>query len=351
MKTAVMKKMLVACAAAACLAAAEPGTGAPQYWPTNGWRNSPPAAQGVNGAALNAAIDAAVKKDLALHGVLVIRHGYIVMERYFAPYAADIPHELYSCTKSFVSALVGIAFEKGYLKDVTATVLPLFPGKKFARRDARKNAMRIEDLLTKTSGLAWEEGDSTYATMYTSSRDWVKFVLDRPMSDPPGARFLYSSGNSIVLSALIQETSGKDTYELAQQTLFGPLGISDPRWERDPSGRVIGGWGLRLTPRDMARLGYLYLHGGEWDGRQVVPAAWVRASTVPHIRADARMSYGYQWWIDPSVPMYAALGRFGQAIFVVPDRDLVVVFTAATGSAEPEIELIANSIVPACARE
>jgi CubicO group peptidase (beta-lactamase class C family) len=319
------------------------------YWPTNGWRTSAPSAQGVNGAELDAAIEAALKKRLALHGVLVIRHGYIVKERYFAPYEVSTAHELYSCTKSFVSALAGIALQKGYLTGVTAPVLGFFPDRKFAQVDARKEAMKIEDLLTMSSGLAWVEGDSTYNQMYRSSRDWVKFVLDLPMTAPPGTRFLYCSGNSIVLSAIIQQASGKDMYEFARENLFGPLGIREPRWERDPSGLPIGGWGLQLPPREMAKLGYLYLHDGAWDEKQVVPAPWVRGSTTPHIKADDRLSYGYQWWIDPSIPMYAALGRFGQSIFVVTDQDLVVVFTGAIGSSgDKESELLLRRIVKAC---
>ena len=123
-----------------------------------------------------------------------------------------------------------------------------------------------------------------------------------------------------------------------------------PPWNRDPSGLPIGGWGLQLTPREMAKLGSLYLHDGAWDGKQVVPASWVRASTTPHIKAGDRLSYGYQWWIDPSVPMFAALGRFGQSIFVVPHLDLVVVFTAAMDSSDPQAELVRTGIASACKR-
>jgi CubicO group peptidase (beta-lactamase class C family) len=200
----------------------------PEYWPTNGWRTSAPSAQGVNGAELDAAIGAALKKKLPLHGVLVIRHGYIVKERYFDTYDVSTPHDLYSCTKSFVSALAGIAFQKRYLTDLAAPVLGFFSDREFARRDARKEAMKLEDLLTMSSGLAWVESDSTYNEMYKSSRDWAKFVLDLPMLADPGTQFRYNSGNSIVLAAIIQQPSGKGTYEFAQEKTVGAAGHPRP---------------------------------------------------------------------------------------------------------------------------
>jgi CubicO group peptidase (beta-lactamase class C family) len=350
-----MKKQLLIGIAAACLISVSAGaqssasSGAEAYWPTDGWRVSDPAAQGVDGAAVDAALDSALKKKLPLHGVLVIRHGFIIKERYFSPYAVDTAHELYSCTKSFVSALTGIAVQKGYLSSLAAPVLGLFPDRKFVQVDDRKKAMTIENLLTMSSGLAWVEGDSTYGQMYRSSRDWVKFVLDIPMIADPGTEFLYSSGNSIVLGAIVQQESRKDLYDLAQAELFAPIGIRNPRWDRSPYGLPIGGWGLWLTPRDMARLGYLYLHDGAWNGKQVVPASWVHESTRVHIKATGGLSYGYQWWIDPSVPTFAAIGRYGQCIYVVPDRDLVVVFTGHIDSGDAESTLL-KAIVAASAR-
>jgi CubicO group peptidase (beta-lactamase class C family) len=209
--------------------------------------------------------------------------------------------------------------------------------------------MKVEDLLTMSSGLGWVEGDDTYRQMYASSRDWVQFVLDLPMKADPGRRFNYSSGNSHILSAIIQAKSGMKASEFAQAHLFGPLGIHGWFWEQDPAGMAIGGWGLRLPPREMAKLGYLYLHNGMWDGKQIVPASWVRSSTEKHIATDGAWDYGYQWWVDPRVPMYAALGRFGQSIFVVPRLDMVAVFTAQIASNDPEAEMVRNYLVPACA--
>lgn len=300
-------------------------------------------------AMLDAALQAARQRGLNLHAMLVIRHGFIVKEKYSAPFDESASHDLFSCTKSFVSALMGIAIDRGYVADLARPVLGFFPSRSFAHTDARKQAITVEDLLTMSSGLGWVEGDETYSRMYAlPGGDWVSFVLDLPMVAEPGRRFNYSSGGSHILAAIIQRSNGKSFYDFARASLFGPLGISDPRWERDPEGLPIGGWGLRLSPRDMAKLGYLYLHQGIWEGKQVVPAAWVRESTRPHIKADEGWSYGYQWWVDPSVPFFAARGRYGQSIFVVPSLDLVVVFTAHIESNDPERELLKSYLVPAC---
>ena len=269
-------------------------------WPTNGWATSTPSAQGMEGAKLDAALAAAQKQDLALHSMLVIRHGFVVKEKYYPPVNAETADELYSCTKSFVSALVGIAIDKGYIADVSQPVLGFFPDRRFEKTDARKKAMTLEDLLTMSSGLAWVEGDATYRQMYVTERDWVKFVLGLPMAAAPGKKFNYSSGNTHILSAIIQKRTQRNVYDFAREHLFAPLGIENPGWDRDPTGIPIGGWGLKLTPREMAKLGYLYLHEGAWDGKQVVPAAWVRNSTRPHIAAGGLLQYGYQWWISPA---------------------------------------------------
>jgi len=330
---------------------------AANIWPTKGWFSSSPEDQDVDGAKLQAALEFAGKQGLALHSVLVIRHGSIVLEKYFAPNDAASTHLLYSCTKSFVSALVGIAIGKGYITDVNRPVVSFFPGRSFVGANSAhvspqqilyKQTITVENLLTMSSGLDWSEADGTYSKMYSSSTDWVKFVLDAPMVAQPGRSFTYSSGSSHLLSAIIQKASGMNTYEFARENLFGPLGIKDPSWDRDPSGIPIGGWGLSLTPRDMAKLGYLYLHGGLWEGKQVVPFSWVRDSTRPHIRAYVNCQYGYQWWLDPSRSFFAAIGRYGQGIFVVPGLDLVVVFTAHMDSGDPEVDLLKKYIIPAC---
>lgn len=327
-------------------AAAPDQATAADYWPTQGWRTAAAEAQGMDAVKLAAALDAVKQSGLNLHSLLVIRNGTIVSETYFGAYNQETRHELYSCTKSFVATLVGIAIDRGKISGVARPVKEFFPGRTFKNWDTGKQALTLEHLLTMTAGLAWVEGDPAYRELYLS-RDWVQFMLDKPMVAPPGSRFNYCSGCSHVLSAIVQGQTGMNTRKFAEQELFGLLGITNLDWSTDSAGIPIGGWGLQLTPRDMAKLGYLYLHRGLWDGRQVVSAAWVQAATTSHTGADGPLGYGYQWWVYPRFGAYTALGRDGQTIFVVPDLDLVVVTTAATSGHDAIFQLIEQYIVPA----
>jgi len=318
----------------------------PAYWPTQGWRTSTPAEQGMDADRLAAMLDAVKSENLNLHSLLVIRNGYIVSESYFPLYDQSMRHELYSCTKSFVATLVGIAIDKGIIAGVSQPVRDFFPAYSFKNQDAAKDAMTLEHLLTMTTGLDWTEGDPAYAELYRSP-DWVQYMLDKPMVAQPGSRVNYCSGCSHVLSAIIQGQAGMNTRDFAERELFEPLGITGAQWNTDTRGIPIGGWGLQLTPRDMAKLGFLYLHNGVWDGRQIVSVAWVQTATQQHTATDGELGYGYQWWIYPRFGAYTALGRDGQTIFVVPDLNLVVVTTAAMNGHDAIFDLIEQYIVPA----
>ncbi|MBN1813270.1 MAG: serine hydrolase [Anaerolineae bacterium] len=316
------------------------------YWPTDGWRTSTPEEQDMDPALLAQMFGAIDDRSLDVHGVVIVRNGTIVAERYYAPFQQDTRHVLYSVTKSFTSALVGIAIGEGYIDGVDQPVLDFFPERTFANIDRRKEAMTLEHLLTMTAGLDWEEGMPAYTAMYQSG-DWVGCVLDAPMVTEPGEQFVYCSGCSHVLSAIVQETTGMSTLEYALSRLFRPLGIATVSWESDDDGIRIGGWGLNLTPRDMAKFGYLYLNDGVWDGQQVVPAEWVRTSVEKHVETDDDLGYGYQWWTYPSLDAYAAIGRDAQLIFVIPDQDVVAVFTAELDDADALFELIEEFVAPA----
>jgi CubicO group peptidase (beta-lactamase class C family) len=336
-------------AAPAASSAASPAAAGGVYWPTDGWHTSSPAAQHMDAQKLAALLQEVRDEGLALHSLLIIRNGYIVSENYFAPYTAETPHELYSVTKSVVGTLVGIAIDKQYIAGVSQPAADFFRSYTYAP-DARKDAMTLEDLLTMRTGLDWREEDATFGAMY-QSRDWVQFMLDIPMREQPGQQFRYCSGCSHLLSAIVQQRSGMNTRDFAQQSLFGPLGIHAATWEQDRQGMPIGGWGLQLTPRDMAKLGYLYLHEGMWDGRQVVSAKWVSAAVQRHTATDSELGlgYGYQWWAYPRFGAYAALGRSGQTVFVVPKLQLIVVTTASLDGHERIFDLIERYVVPAAA--
>jgi CubicO group peptidase (beta-lactamase class C family) len=323
------------------------GAASGAYWPTQDWRSSTPEEQGMDSSRLNQALDSIHQTGLNLYSLLVIRNGYIVSENYFHGDTRDSRHEIYSCTKSFTSTLIGIAIDQGLIAGIDQPALEFFPGRTFENMDERKQALTIKNLLTMNSGLDWNEGDVAYSQLYRS-RDWVKYMLDLPVRDRPGTQFNYCSGCSHVLSAVLQQKSGISAGRFARQNLFDPLGITGYVWDRDSQGIPIGGWGLQLTPREMAKLGYLYLHQGKWEEKQIVSAGWVDLATQKHTATDGNLGYGFQWWTYPRYGAYTALGRYGQTIFVVPNLNLVIVTTAQfEGGHDPIYKLIDDYIIPA----
>lgn len=246
----------------------------PDYWPTDGWRYSTPEEQGLDNDTLNAMLDVIEEEDYPIHSVLVIRNGYAVFEVYpHEYYTASHLKLLHSVSKSFTSTLIGIAIEQGLIGGVNETVLSFFPEYVIANPDSRKDNMTIEDLLTMTAGLEWYEqgvpyeyGSGNSQMEMMASPDSVQYILDRPMSHTPGEHWAYSAGASILLGAIIQQVANQTTEEFAEEFLFEPLGFGSSDWLT-----VSGGWcnapsGLRLTTRDIAKLGFLYLNNGTWNG-------------------------------------------------------------------------------------
>lgn len=315
------------------------------YWPTEGWRTTSPEAQDMDSGKLAEMLASVQQQKLNLHSLLVIRHGYLVSETYFQG-DLNTRHELYSCTKSFTSTLIGIALDQGKIDGLDHKIVDFFPGYEFENLDAHKQAMTLEDLLTMRSGLDWHEGDAAYTALYRSP-DWVQSMLDMPMALESGVMFNYCSGCTHLLSAIVQRTTGLNTLDYAKQNLFKPLGITNVRWDTDSQGIPIGGWGLQITSRDMAKLGYLFLHQGEWDGQQVVSSGWVDKATQKYSDTGDGRGYGYQWWTYPSLDAFMATGRYGQLIFVIPNLDLVIVTTAQVDDFEPLFQLIEQYIAPA----
>jgi CubicO group peptidase (beta-lactamase class C family) len=323
----------------------------PDYWPTDGWRTSTPEEQGMDSEMLAAMLERIHREPYDIDSVTVVRNGYIVVDAYVYPFQRDSRHTIYSCTKSVISALIGIALDQGAMEGLDQPVLEFFPGRSVANLDADKEAMTLEHVLMMAAGLKCED---SYLYRWRGLRnmeksdDWVQYVLDLPMAEKPGTRFEYCNGASFLLSAIIQERTGMSALAFAEEHLFGPLGISDVAWTSNPQGINIGYSQLYMRPRDMAKIGHLYLNGGEWDGERVVPATWVEASTKKQIAATLEDGYGYQWWVDDS-GTYMALGYAGQFIFVVPEQDLVVAFTSDLPEHEfyaPQI-LLNDYIIPA----
>ncbi|MDY7075420.1 MAG: serine hydrolase [Chloroflexota bacterium] len=292
------------------------------------------------------------QQQVDVHGILVVRNGYTVVEAYYPPYGPNTRHGTASVGKSFTGALVGIAIREGYIEGVDQKVADFFPEHSDWQDDPLKQAMTIEHLLTMTSGLDWPETSASYSSssnimnQMMNSADWVQFVLNRSMVAAPGTTFNYSSGVSHLLSAIIEEASGMRTISFAREYLFEPLGISRVSWMTDLRGTAFGAGGLRITPRDLAKFGQLYLQGGIWGGKQAVPAEWVEASVAPQVSAHGAASYyGYQWWVRGN-GIYAAHGYRGKRIFVVPDLEMVVVFTADLSGNAPSV-ILSNYIIPA----
>ena len=315
-------------------------TSAPDYWPTTGWLTSTPEEQGMNSSLLDEFVDALDYGHSCL-SYLVIKNGYLILEGYPDPdYNESTLKQVWSVTKSFTSALVGMALGAGNLTSLDELVVDFFPDKTIANLDEDKQSITVEHLLTMTAGFEIGTGMS-------ASPDWIQYALDRPMVDVPGETFNYDNGASHLLSAIVNRTTGIPTQSYADTRLFQPLGISDYEWELDPQGVAAGCSGLSITPRDMAKFGFLYLNNGTWDGEQIVPSTWVSASTqvqAPGETGTPGHYYGFQWWIDPSIDAYNAYGANGQIIWVQPENDLIVVFTS---SGQNYHWLIPMFIVPA----
>ncbi len=277
------------------------------------------------------AVDAAASLP-RLRSLLVAWHDTLVVERYFHGARAARPANLKSASKSVISALVGIAIDRGLVRGVDQPIGAFF-GSDLTGPDARrKGAITIEDLLTMRSGL--ESTSNRNYGGWVLSRNWVASALSRRLVAEPGTRMIYSTGNSHLISAILTKATHQSTWQFAEQALADPLGFRLDQWPRDPQGIYFGGNDMLMTPRQMLAFGELYLHEGRAGGRQVVPASWVKASFVPRTespRAGDR-SYGYGWWIRDLAghPAYYAWGYGGQFIFVVPDLDLVVVATSVS---------------------
>jgi len=261
------------------------------------------------------------RDDYRVHRMVVLRHGYLVLDASFYPFVHGQRHDLASVTKSFTSTLVGIALDSGFIASVDQPVVSFFPEREIANLDDRKRAMTVEHLLTMRSGLACDPGSSeqTLREMFQSP-DWVQFVLDLPMADEPGERWVYCSPAVHLLSAILEQATGLPTVDFARSDLFRPLGITDSLWLVDPAGTARGWGDLHLDTLDMAKLGQLFLNRGRWPGRRVVSSAWVERATTDD------QGYGYLWFTSPE--LFSAQGRAGQLVFVLPGQDLVLALNA-----------------------
>ncbi len=300
------------------------------FWPTNGWREALPESQGIDSQVLSQAID---QRPPGLHSVLVIRHGYVVLDSYFYPFPHGTVHDAASVTKSITSAIVGVAVDQGLVK----ISQPAFANSKIT----------VENLLTMTPGLecGFKPGEQELAEMKLSA-NFVDYATHLPVKYDPGAKFGYCSPGFHLLSSIVSAAAHSSELEFGRKYLFEPLGIKDIVWPSDPQG-ITHGWGnSHFHPRDFAKIGYLYLHGGEWDGKRILSADWIKQSIARHSDARPNVGYGYGWWLynEQQPRWFEAFGRGGQKIMVLPGEDMIVVMTGGGYDAGKIAPLILQSI-------
>lgn len=301
--------------------------------------------------------------SFGIRSVLIARNNNLVLEAYFNGWNRERKQDLRSATKSFASALVGIAIDKGIVKSVDEKVLDFFPEyASYENWDERKAEMTVKDFLRMRTGLScndWmDSSPGNQENMYPTD-DWIKFILDLPVSVQPGQAFSYCSGAPIILSAIIKNTSGKTSFQFADENLFTPLGINNYVWEYMPANRENTGGQLHLRPRDMVKFGLLFLNNGNWKGHDIISADWVAESTKPNGDIPAQLhslQYGYYWWHaswtinDKIINAYFAHGNGGQLIYVLKELNMVVVFTGNSYNTAAEFKIhsiMQSTILPA----
>ncbi len=334
-----------------CLTAVTGTTLIPAREAAGDWPIATPESQGIDSEAVAAAIESLRERQAPIHSLLIVRRGRLVTEAYFHPYDGKVPHDIASVTKPITTTLIGLAIKKGLIASVDEPMLTVFKNRSVANREPRKEAVQMRHLLTMSSGLGCkaQAGEPTLWEMLSAPEN-INFMLDLPMTDDPGAKFVYCSGGMHLLSGAISQRSGMSAEAFARLHLFGPLGIRQLSWPRDPQ-RISHGFGnLHLLPRDMARLGQLFLDQGRWQGRQVVPAAWVEEATRRHLKTGGpgTSDYGYGWRMPASgSPVtFEASGRGGQQISILRDQQTVIVINGGGFSSGELMKQLAAAIRP-----
>lgn len=309
---------------------------------------STPEAQSLDSQAVLQFIDNSAKQALGLHSLMVVRHGQVVAEGWWAPYAAEYRHMLYSLSKSFTSTAAGLAVAEGFFT-LDDKVISFFPDQAPANPSHNLAAMRVRDLLCMGTGHA---EDTTSLTRRTDSDDWVSAFLAQPVEFEPGTHFVYNSGATYMVSAIVTKTTGKTVLEYLTPRLFEPLGIEGAAWESCPRGINTGGWGLSVRTEDIAKFGQLYLQDGVWEGKRLLPEGWVADATSKHIsngddpNNDWNQGYGFQFWRCRH-GAYRGDGAFGQYCIVMPAQDAVVAITSGSTDMGGILTLVWSDLLPA----
>lgn len=291
---------------------------------------SSPEAQGVPSRAIRGVLAALAAGGQELHSLMLLRHGHVIAEGWWAPFSPALRHELFSVSKSFTATGVGIAIHEGLL-GLDDRVVDLLPDDAPAEMSDNLAALRVRHLLAMNTGHA----EDTLGALHSPERNWARAVLRRPVANAPGGAFLYNTGATYLLSAILQRLTGQRLLDYLTPRLLEPLGIEGATWERCPRGIDVGGWGLAITTEDLAKFGQLFLQRGRWNGVQLVPASWVDAvherqvsNGDPNEADDWTQGYGYQFWLCQH-GAYRADGAFGQLAIIMPEQDAVLALTGA----------------------
>jgi CubicO group peptidase (beta-lactamase class C family) len=337
----------------------------------DGWPISSLSAEDIKESLIVNMIDKVLDETFKrVHGVLIVRNGNLILEEYFPGHNFEgtyvnfdwkTLHYQASCTKSFTSALIGIALDQGLLLDVNEKLSDFFPEFDTQNWQDVKKRITLKNVLTMTAGLQWDEWSFPYSDSRNShvqmnnSGHPIEFVLQLPVVHEPGTTFVYNSGLSIILGGIIKNRTTQYADQFAEEYLFNFLGIEGYRWWKYPDGTVQTGGGLYLRPRDMAKFGQLYLQGGKWGDTRVISQRWISESVEKHVTSSSQGGYGYQWWLENfrinnvSIDSYSAHGWGGQYIYVFPGFEMVVVFTGGNyyTHSSPASRMLYNFILPA----
>ena len=331
-----------------------------EYIPTEGWRTSTPEEQGMNAVKLDEMHEYAqgLIQRLSIDSVTVIRHGWIVADRYYDYYSYGDLHNLNCVTRTVTNLLIGIANKSGFISNLDEPIVNIFSNRTFTNMDGQKEKITIRHLLGMQSGLTWREWppvtewpdaddyvfhsntsnrldngswkispNSNFYQLFNST-DWVQHILDKPMKADPGTNMYYSFADSHLLQAIIHHKSDMTSRAFAENYLFSPLDITDYHWWDDPQGILWGGGGLWLHPHDVAKIGYLYLKNGTWGDEVIVHGEWVQESLEPKSEDNFGTTRGWAWHLEEEYYLY--MGGGGQTLLVQPEEELIVVITSSS---------------------
>jgi len=313
------------------------------------WQIATPSEQGIDPTILNAGI-ATLKSSPSIFSFLLLRNDQLLAEKYFNGSEPSHSNNVHSASKGIVSAMIGVAIQQGFITSLDQGIFDFFPDYPLENDDPEKGKITIRHLLTMTAGLEWEEDYTEY--MIEDEDNWVDAILAQPLLHTPGEVFNYSTGNTHLLSAILNRATGMSNCEFTHDYLLTPLGVAAEHWGRDPQAVYSGGYNFYITARELAKFGLLYLHKGQWMGQSLIPQQWVEASLQNQFFVDSDYQYGYCWWLThiSGYDVLKAWGYGGQYICLIPDLDIVVVSTSNTVEyfGEWDIDVfIENYIIPA----